>query len=86
MRVAGGLVAAAAFFVAMYFVTVAESSVSCTICLDYRGGSSCDTVSAPDRDQAIAQAVSTACAKLAGGVTQSMECGRTQPRQVSCTE
>ena len=86
MRAAGGLLAAALFFVAMYFVTVAESSVSCTICHDFGGGSSCDTVSAPDRQQAQAQAVSTACAKLAAGVTQTMECTRKPPRQVSCTE
>jgi hypothetical protein len=74
------------FFAALYFVTLSESSATCTVCHDFGGGSSCDTVSAPDRDQAIAQAVSTACAKLAGGVTQTMECTRTPSRQVSCSE
>ena len=86
MRVAGGLLAAVVFFVAMYFVTLSESSVSCTVCHDFAGNSSCDTVSAPDRNQALAQAVSTACTKLASGVTQTMECTRTPSRTVSCSE
>lgn len=74
------------FFVAMYFVTLAESSVQCTVCHDYGGGSSCDTVSAPTRDEAVMQARTTACAKLAGGVTQTMECTRTVSQSVSCSE
>lgn len=86
MRVAAGILAAVVFFAALYFVTLAESSVRCTVCHDYGGGSSCDTVSAPDRRQAVAQAVSTACAKLAGGVTQTMECTRIASRSVACEE
>ena len=86
MRVAVGVLTAIAFFAVMYFVTLSESGVSCTVCHDYGGRSSCDTVSAPSRDEAIAQAVSTACAKLAGGVTQTMECTRISSRSVSCSE
>jgi len=86
VRVLWGVITAAVFFAAMYYVTVAESSVTCTVCHDYGGRSSCDTVSAPNRDQAVAQAVSTACQKLAGGVTQTMECSRTPSRTVSCEE
>lgn len=86
MRIALGIFAAAAFFAALYFVTVAETSVTCTVCHDFGGGSSCDTVSAPDRDQAVAQAVSTACRKLSSGVTQGMECSRTPSRTVTCSE
>ena len=86
MRIAAGLTCAAAFFVALYFVTLAESSVSCTVCLEFGGGESCNTVAAPDREQAIAQAMATACANLSGGVTQGMSCTRTPPRSTTCTD
>jgi hypothetical protein len=86
LRIAAGLVCAAVFFAALYYVTLAESSVSCTVCLDFGGGQSCKTVAAPDREQAIAQAMSTACASLSAGVTQGMSCMRTRPRSTTCTE
>jgi hypothetical protein len=84
LRVGAGLLCAALFFAALYYVTLAESSVRCTVCLEFAGGQSCDTVSAPDREQAISQAASTACAKLSSGVTEGMACMRTPPISTRC--
>ncbi len=86
MRVAAGVLCAAVFFTALYYVTAAESSVSCTVCLEFGGARSCNTVAGPDRDQAISQAMSTVCASLASGVTRGMECMRTVPSSTACTE
>ena len=86
MRAAIGTLLAALFLGAMFYVTLAESSVECNVCLEYAGRSECATVSAPDRDQAIMQAVTTVCANLTSGVTSGMKCSRTPPTSSSCSE
>ena len=86
MRVAIGLLLAALFFVVMFFVTAAESSFECSVCIRYRGAENCATVSGPDEQQAMMQAVTTACAPLSNGVTEGMECGRTPPRSARCSQ
>jgi len=86
LRVAAGLACAAAFFAALYYVTLVESSVSCTVCVEFGGGRSCSTVAGPDREQVVAQATSTACTTLSAGVTQSMACMRTPPYSTTCDQ
>ena len=85
-RTLGGLLAAALFIAALLYTTLAESGIECEVCLDYRGQSTCQTVSAPDRPQAIAQATATACALLSSGVTAGMECNSTPPTITRCSE
>jgi hypothetical protein len=85
LRVALGLLIAAAFLAALLYVTAAETSYECSVCVRYGGAESCATVSGPDEEQAMMQAVSTACAPLANGVTEGMECSRTPPRSARCT-
>jgi hypothetical protein len=84
-RIAGGLLCAGLFFAAMFWMTRAETSVECTVCIRYGGSESCATVSGPDERQARMQAASTACAPLSAGVTQGMECSRTPPSTARCT-
>lgn len=86
MRVAGGVLCALVFLGAMYFVTLAETSVECSVCVSYNGRNECTTASAGDRNGAIAQALSSACAGLSSGVTQVMECNRTPPVSTRCSE
>ena len=86
MRVAIGLLLAAVFFGALFYVTASETSVECTVCVHYGAGDNCATVSGPDRQQAMRQATTTACAPLTSGVTQGMECDRTPPRSATCTD
>ncbi len=85
MRLAGGLVLAALFFAALFYVTTAETSVECTVCMRYRGAENCATVSGPDARQAMMQATSTACSPLSSGVTEGMECDRTPPLKATCS-
>ena len=85
-RTLGGLFAAALFIAALLYTTMAESGIECEVCMDYRGQSSCQTVSAPDRPLAIQQATATACAILSSGVTAGMQCNATPPSITRCSE
>jgi len=84
MRVAIGVLLAAAFFGALAWATLRETAVRCEVCIEFGGRSACRTSSGADRDQARTMAQNTACAVLAGGVTEGMRCGRTPPRSVAC--
>jgi hypothetical protein len=85
-RVVGGLIAAALFVGAMILATSREASVECEVCIDFAGGSKCSKSSARDRDSALRGAIANACADLSNGVTQGLECDRTPPRSVRCSE
>ena len=85
-RVLAGLMLGAAFFAAMLFATQRESAVQCELCMEFGGRTACRTASAADRDAAVRGAITTACAMLSSGVTQGLECDRTPPRSLSCSE
>ena len=76
----------AAFLAALVWTTLAQSSVECEVCVDYGGDSACRSVAASDSGEAARQAQATACAILSRGVTQGLECDRTLPRSVRCSE
>jgi hypothetical protein len=80
------LTAAALFFAALFFATGREALVECDVCLEFDGRTACRTGSAADRIGAQRGAVSAACAVLAAGVTRRMECDRTPPRSVQCSQ
>lgn len=85
MRAVAGVLMAAGFLAALFYVTSRETSYQCSVCIRYRGAESCATVSGPDEEQAMMQAVTTACAPLSSGVTEGMECSRTPPVSARCT-
>jgi hypothetical protein len=81
-----GVLLAAAFATALVWTTLAQSGVECEVCLDYRGESICRSVAAASADEAEQQAIANACAILSSGVTQGLECQRTPPRSLRCSE
>ena len=85
-RTLGGLVAVALFIAALFYTTLSETGVECEVCMEYHGRSSCKTVTAPDRPQAIQQAAATACAILSSGVTAGMECNSLPATMTRCSE
>jgi hypothetical protein len=85
-RVFAGVMLGAAFIAAMFFATQRESAVQCELCMEFGGRTACRTASAADRDAAVRGAITTACAVLSSGVTQGLECDRTPPRTLSCSE
>ncbi len=80
------LVGTVLFFAALFLATGREAAVECEVCLEFGGRSACRIGSASDREGAMRGAGAAACAVLSSGVTQGMQCDRTPPRSVRCTE
>jgi hypothetical protein len=76
----------AAFAASLVWSTFQQVGVECEACVDYRGASICRSVAAADEREAARQAQANACATLAQGVTQGLECDRTPPRSLRCRE
>jgi hypothetical protein len=77
---------AALFLAALLYATARETGVRCEACVDFGGARACRAVAAADREQALEQAVATACAVLARGVTQAFACQRTAPSSLHCED
>ncbi len=52
------------------------------VCQEHRGRTACRTAAGPTREEAIRTATDNACALLASGMTDSMQCSATPPRSV----
>lgn len=85
MRAWVGILVAAFFLAAMFYVTRSETTVECSVCIQFNGVENCATVSGPDQAQAMMQATSTACAPISSGVSDGMKCTRTPPRSARCS-
>ncbi len=81
-----GVGLALAFVAALVLATQREAAVECEVCMVYGGREACRTGSGSDEASAVRGATGNACAVLASGVTRGMECTRTAPRSVSCSE
>ncbi len=86
MRVVVGILFSAVFAAAVVYTTLSESQVECEVCMEFGGRSICRTVAAAERNQALAMAVSNACAIISDGVTAGIQCGQTRPRSVTCND
>jgi hypothetical protein len=74
-------------FVALVLGVIVYSSMNTAayrveVCIDYEGRSSCRTAGASTEAEALRTAVTNACAQIASGMTDSINCGNTQPRSV----
>jgi hypothetical protein len=56
------------------------------VCVAYHGANQCRTASADSQDHALRSAQSNACALLASGVTETMQCERETPASVKWLE
>lgn len=52
------------------------------VCMAYAGAKNCAVATAPTREEAVRTATATACTLIAGGVTETMACERSQPFSV----
>jgi len=85
-RLAIGALLALAFASALLIATLGQMQVSCEVCVEFDGRRACREGAAEDREGAVRQAQSTACAILSRGITEGMRCDRTPPISVRCTE
>jgi hypothetical protein len=76
-----GFVALIGFII--YSVT-GLAQVSCTVCVEFHGRTSCQPAAGTSQDEAVKTAESVACAELATGRTESIACERTPPKSIMC--
>ncbi len=60
--------------------------VSCEVCMEFKGQEACRTARGPGPDEAVVTARDNACAQIAFGREDSIQCGNTEPASVRCTE
>jgi len=53
------------------------------ICMEFNGRSACKTVSGDTREHVLQTATSNACAEIASGVTDTINCEHTAPKSVT---
>lgn len=58
----------------------------CDVCLFFANQQVCRTAASGDRKAAIESAVTSACATLASGMTDSIRCQNTPPDSVQCRQ
>ena len=84
LRLGLGVALAIGFAAALVMATLDQMQVTCEVCVEFGGRRACREGAASDRDGAIRQARSTACAILSRGITEGMRCDRTPPVSVRC--
>jgi len=81
LLVSGGLLLFMAFVI---YRSLHVAGYQCTVCIDFRGQSTCRKVEGPTEQDARTGATNNVCAFLASGVTDSIACERTPPTKVEC--
>jgi hypothetical protein len=71
-------------FVLVVLAVIVYSSFHLTaygveVCMNFNGRTACSTAKAASKEDALQNAMSTACGQIAFGVTDSIACSRTEP-------
>ena len=59
-----------------------RQAFKCQVCITFKGNRNCATGAAQTEAEAMRTATTTACATIAGGVTESNQCENTPPDTV----
>lgn len=76
----------ALFLGVMTYMMIGHRKVRVEVCMTYQGRTACKVASGETRDDALRTATDNACALIAFGVTDSGQCGRSQPTGVKWLE
>lgn len=77
---------AAAFVAFLLYSTLAAQNVECSACVTFNGQTNCATASAESEQDALRQAVSTACGTLTQGMDESIRCAGLPPQRPQCRD
>lgn len=66
------------------YLTTAQASNRCQVCVTFKGRSNCAAAAGSSAQDAREGAQTTACGLLASGMDESIACGRVQPDSVQC--
>lgn len=78
------LLLATAFAAFLLYSTLAAQNVECSACVTFNGQTNCATASAESEQDALRQAVSTACGTLTQGMDESIRCAGLPPQRPQC--
>jgi hypothetical protein len=76
-----GFVALISFIV---YSSMGLGQVTCQVCVEFHGNTSCQPAAAPTRDEAVKTAWNIACSDLASGRTDNIACLNTPPKTTAC--
>jgi hypothetical protein len=63
-------------------IALNESTFECRVCMDFKGQKNCARAAGMDRESCISTARDNACALIASGMTDSIQCSQTTPSLV----
>lgn len=79
----GIVVAVILLLVVLFRFTMNQAQYRVELCIDYQGRSNCAKASGSTEEFATRAATSNACATMASGVTEVMQCEHTQPSRIT---
>lgn len=81
-----GVVFVLAVVAVLVYSTMHVARYRVEVCVNFQGRTECRTASADTQDHALRSAQSNACALIASGVTDTMQCERANPNSVKWLE
>lgn len=81
-----GLAVGAGLVGLLLYATLGQHRVECSACVRYEGREACRSAAALERGEAEQAALSTACALVTGGVTETLGCLGTPPVSLTCVD
>ncbi|MEO8098880.1 MAG: hypothetical protein ABI811_14355 [Acidobacteriota bacterium] len=78
-----GILIVAVILGIMVYSSMTLTSNRVEVCIQFNGQSRCKTASASTQQDAIRTATTNACGEIAGGVTDTMACLRTEPTKIN---
>jgi hypothetical protein len=77
-----GLIAVVLFIGLLVYLSLGQKQYRAEVCVEYQGRQNCRTAAGPSREQAVRTATDNACATIASGMTESMQCSHSKPLSV----
>jgi len=77
--VLAGVIVVAVILAIMIYSSMNLTSHRVEVCMDFGGKTNCKIASGATEMDALRTATTNACAEIAFGVTDTMNCGRTEP-------
>jgi hypothetical protein len=74
------------FILGTIYLSTRVAQVECEVCVTFRGMTTCRKAASGTREAAIQSAVTSACSNMAGGMTDTIACERTEPDRTSCSQ
>jgi hypothetical protein len=81
--VLAGILVVAAILALIIYSSLNLTQHRVEVCIDFKGQSRCKIASGSTKEGALRTASDNACGEMAGGVTDTLACGRTEPSKVT---